>query len=217
MRTELEQKMVAVERIHAYCELQSEVAMLAADEDDSSSQAVQSAAQPSNRDLLVLQDVTMRYRPELPPTLKGIDLEVKRGEKLGLVGRSGCGKSSLLAVMFRLVPRSGAFLFKGAPVSGTDLYAFRSRVAFVPQSPVLFKGTVRYNLDPVGTSDEALLLRALGETGLDLGLDLELVERAENISMGQRQLLCFARALLRVLASGVDLLLLDEAFSTVDF
>jgi len=140
---------------------------------------------------------------------------------VGVVGRTGCGKSSLMLTLLRIVEAEKGYIkIDGIDISTIGLHELRKKVSIVPQNPVIFSGTVRNNLDPFNEHSEKELWNALEQTSmrpaieeLENGLDEEVAEYGENFSQGQRQLLCMSRSLLQ----NAKILLLDEATSSVDY
>ncbi|KAI0120047.1 P-loop containing nucleoside triphosphate hydrolase protein [Nemania sp. FL0031] len=175
---------------------------------------------------IIFDNVEMRYRANLPLVLKGLSMHVKGGERVGIVGRTGAGKSSIVSTIFRLVEISGGHItIDGIDIGTIGLYDLRSRLAIIPQDPTLFHGTVRSNLDPFSEHSDLELWSALRQADLvpagagpndkDPGrihLDSVVEEDGLNFSLGQRQLMALARALVR----GSRIIVCDEATSSVD-
>ncbi|GMF18732.1 unnamed protein product [Phytophthora lilii] len=170
---------------------------------------------------VVFENVSMRYRDDLPLVLKNVSFAVKSGEKVGICGRTGSGKSSLMSVLFRVVeiPTSGRVLIDGVDIATITVHQLRTKLTIIPQDPMLFSGSLRMNLDPFAEKSDAELWEVLRKVHLSetvsawgQGLDYEVAEKGENLSVGQRQLLCIARALIR----DSKVIVMDEATANVD-
>ncbi|XP_044896484.1 ATP-binding cassette sub-family C member 2 isoform X8 [Felis catus] len=211
MTSEIETNIVAVERINEYIKVENEAPWV--------TDKRPPPGWPSKGEIQ-FNNYQLRYRPELDLILKGITCDIKSMEKVGVVGRTGAGKSTLTNALFRILEAAGGqIIIDGVDIASIGLHDLREKLTIIPQDPILFSGSLRMNLDPFNNHSDEEIWKALElahlksfVAGLQLGLSHKVTEAGDNLSIGQRQLLCLARALLRK----SKILIMDEATAAVD-
>ena len=215
MFAEIQNMMTSTQRIYQYTQLESEDELTKPGD-----KKIKEAGWPQ-KGKIDFEDIVMKYRPSMEPSIRGLSCSIQPGMKIGIVGRTGAGKSSILQVLFRLSEScEGSLKIDDVNIKDLGLHLLRKNIAYIPQSPFMIQGSIRENLDPFDEYSDDTIHQTLKEVALhehitkncENGLMTMISESNNVFSVGQKQLLCLARAIIRK----TKMLVLDEATANVD-
>ncbi|KAF5269302.1 hypothetical protein FQR65_LT02603 [Abscondita terminalis] len=207
--TDLENYMISVERVLNYNSIKHER--------DLTNKNKPPKSWPESG-AIIFENVSLSYSAD-SLVLKNLNFIIRSEEKVGIVGRTGAGKSSIISAIFQMFEIEGKIIIDGVNIKEIGLHDLRKKISIIPQNPVIFAGSIRKNLDPFDERSDEVLWKALEDVkmkdavkALNLDLQMEISEGGANLSVGQRQLICLARAIIR----NNKILIMDEATANVD-